>query len=280
MKFIILITLFVSTIHLPAATDLIVAEFLKTKPEQVSSFLDSPSADGIRGVLISASIEARRLDLIEICFRNEPGLTMEVLGEIQDLGFLDQAVIRILKADVSLWWMPEDPLADYSGPGSAAYMREPIVNVLRRYLPDVPLDGKAVINRANRLKLAADLEVAMGRTSPPETPQKERPENRMEAPAPASASTPQNRGMAGDYESAQEQSAPQLEFRRLLVWGAMILGQWKVSGSPLQRTGLVSMRLAFQQSREFCDLFLGRGETGHQPEQNLIVADGFDEIAR
>lgn len=156
MKVILIFAMLLSICRLEAATDPKVTRFLELPPAQAAAYLTQ--VYGIRGDLITAAIGARRLDLVEICFRNEPLLTMEALGETQDLEFQDKAVIMILKADIPQWWMPEDPFADYSGPGRSGYMYKPIVKVLRRYLPDVPLDGKAVINSASRLNLAADLE--------------------------------------------------------------------------------------------------------------------------
>ena len=164
MKVILIFAMLLSICRLEAVTDPKVTRFLELPPAQAAAYLTQ--VYGIRGDLITAAIGARRIDLVEICFRNEPLLTMETLGETQDLEFQDKAVIMILKADIPQWWMPEDPFADYSGPGRSGYMYKPIVKVLRRYLPDVPLDGKAVINRASRLKLAADLGNKIAATNP------------------------------------------------------------------------------------------------------------------
>lgn len=172
MKIFFFLTLFSITafFHLVRA-DEEDTRILKMQPQEVAANLKSAQGYRIRGSLIRAAIEAGRLDLIEICFRTEPLLTVEALGKTHNLPFQDQAALIILRADIPGSWMPEDPMADYSGPGPDGYLYEPIPQVVRRYLPDLDLKGDTVINRASRLKLASELELKMAGQIPKQIPE-------------------------------------------------------------------------------------------------------------
>ena len=71
MKIILIFILLLPNFRLEAATDPKIKRFLEMPTTAVSGYLKTDEAYMIHGLLIRAAIEARRLDLIEICFEPE-----------------------------------------------------------------------------------------------------------------------------------------------------------------------------------------------------------------
>lgn len=101
MKIILFLTLLLPIFRLEAAIDPKVERFLELPSSQAGAYLKDAQIYRIRGDLITAAIEARRLDLIEICFKTGGTitLTVEAIAEIKNLDFQDQVVLMILKVD-------------------------------------------------------------------------------------------------------------------------------------------------------------------------------------
>lgn len=203
MKIILFLTLLLPIFRLEAAIDPKVERFLELPSSQAAAYLKDAQIYRIRGDLITAAIEARRLDLIEICFRNDSTclLTVEAVAEIKDLDFQDQVMITILKAKIEGYWPMEDPFQDGHRISLRSYL-ERFSCVLFRHFPDMPKDGKCFETYAKRLELAKKLETSIaakkpqtGEIPPPPkqaepTPQKPAPIRTETAPDLAGATAP------------------------------------------------------------------------------------------
>ena len=167
MKIILILALLLPILRLEAATDPKVKRFLEMPPSAVSAYLKTEDAYMIHDRLIAVAIEARRLDLVEICFRSGQTriLTVEAIEKIKDLDFQDQVMLMILKSNYPSYWQPEDPFQDGSRTPLASYM-ESFSCVLLRHFPDMPTDGKCFENYAKRLELAKKLETSIAAAKP------------------------------------------------------------------------------------------------------------------
>lgn len=180
MKIILVLFLFFLSIRVDAASDPRIQHFLEMPPSQVYLYLKDPEIYRISNQLIKAAINARRMDLIEVCFKayDTRMLTQDAIAGIQDPEFKDQVVIAILKTDIPDAWPPEGPFRDGSRIMLVDYTTF-FSDVLEKHFPEMPMDGRCIESRALRLELAKKLEEKVGNSDfkPGEIPASAREES-------------------------------------------------------------------------------------------------------
>lgn len=132
--------------------------------EQAEAFLKSAEGDKVLEAFVAAAFRSQRMDLLEIGFRN-PSTCAKIrdgAAVLPESIYKDRLVLMMLKT-ASPYWPVDDPLFRRFPAGVVSLMREPFVSVLKKLLPETPLNDALLDNRAARLKLAAEVQAAIDR---------------------------------------------------------------------------------------------------------------------
>jgi len=152
--------------------------FEDMKLEEAQKAIDTSEGEQPKLDFADAALRAKRMDLIELCFKNP--LTMWNIRDgvvaLASSPFKEQVVLMMLTSE-SPFWAPDGH--SFQSPLELGRMREPFVSVIKKYMPDVKLSEDLLKTRSARLKLAADIETRIkarvrleptGDATPPRTP--------------------------------------------------------------------------------------------------------------
>jgi hypothetical protein len=140
-----------------------VEEFLNSSPERAYQILNTPTGGQQIDTYVRAAVASGRTDLVMACFKNPSSwnFALSAIAELPESPQRDEWTILMLKSPSSLW--PCEEIHDGSGLIPKDVMDEPFVSLVRRLLPGHPTSGEAVFTTEKRLKLAAELETALGK---------------------------------------------------------------------------------------------------------------------
>ena len=110
----------------------------------------------------TGAMRSKRIDIITACFENQytMGCIRDDDAKLPDSTFKDEVVLAMLKSK-SIFWGPEPMPENGSHPMRVPLNLEPFKSVIKRHLPDEPVDETFMRSRAMRLKLAEELEKAI-----------------------------------------------------------------------------------------------------------------------
>lgn len=162
MRFSIIIALFVSMWVSGFSQEVPPISFDTIKLEDAQRIINS--IHGQKGLIdfAAAAVRTRRLDLIELCFRNQytAGWVRNEIANLPDSAFKDEMTLMMLKTDSPLW-PPEWLYPGLRSPNRV--ILEPFASVAARHLPNISFDGSLLINRGARLQLAEEIETAIAK---------------------------------------------------------------------------------------------------------------------
>ena len=140
-----------------------VDEFLTSSPEKADQILNSPTGTYQRNIFVRAAVASGKTELMLACFQNKYSfyLTPKAIAALPNSPKRDEWTILMLKTPSHFW--PEEAIHDGSGPIEKDVMDEPFAGLVRRLLPGHPIGDAAVSTTEKRLKLAGELEAALGK---------------------------------------------------------------------------------------------------------------------
>ena len=143
-----------------------VEEFLTSTPERADQILSIPTGAYQRDIYVRAAAAAGRTELVMACFHNKHAfyLTPVAIAELPESPQRDAWTILMLKSPSHFW--PTEGIDDAPRLIPKNVMDEPFASLVRRLLPGHPIGDDAVSTKQKRLKLAAELEEALGQNRP------------------------------------------------------------------------------------------------------------------
>lgn len=172
--------------------------------------------------MIDSALKNERLDFLNRVFgeHGEYSSLIDAVDKFPDSVIRDKLTIMMLRWESPFW--PDEnaePVYNGSRAGLISNSIEPFVGVVGKYFPALTIDEELYSSKAKRLKLAADLEVAMDNVG--STPKAERPKKRTEQQG-----IPQvfsyNQGKHPDSELAIKDitsSKPEAAWAQRMTWG-------------------------------------------------------------
>jgi hypothetical protein len=120
----------------------------------------APARDFVR-----AAIVAKRLDILELCWEKIPfgvieGRFLDELEKLTDSDFKNRMLLIVLKGSSTNVRYEDDGMRDHWRARQA--FASAFLPMIRRTLPDVPLDYESISTREKRLVMARKMEKALG----------------------------------------------------------------------------------------------------------------------
>lgn len=141
------------------------AGFGQISLSEVENRINNSQGTKSRRDIIAAVVSSQRMDLIKLCFENpRTGFdAAPLIAKLPDSSFKESLVVMMLKTDSNHWPRESKFLAAGSTKAPIPLMIDPFVAVLRKHLPDLPLEDDLLLTRAARMKLASELQAAIDR---------------------------------------------------------------------------------------------------------------------
>lgn len=150
---------------------------------EFSSITVSEAREALRGTegftektlaFIDGAIKAKRIDVLAMGYNEQVALTeyylLKRLFEMPDCELKIDLVLIVLKSPITNALMEDNPGG--SNEGARVYFTESMMPIIRKTLPDVPVEYNQISSLEKRIKLAASMEKALGRE--PEHPEEAR----------------------------------------------------------------------------------------------------------
>ncbi len=137
-------------------------DFLASTLERAVQILNTTNGREQIDIYVRAAVSSQRHDLVKTCFENQYSWrsTQAAIAALPESSQREALTILMLKSTSHFW--PAEELLDGSFPILKPLMDEPFASLIRRLLPGHPLDDDAISTHQKRLKLGADLEMALG----------------------------------------------------------------------------------------------------------------------
>ena len=185
MKFLLrILILYFSVLIASIAATTTSGNFGSLSAQEAQQQLDATSDNRMRLAFVKAAIDARRMDLLQICFQDQHAGTFLVpeVKKLQDSSFRDQITLMLLTTP-SPYWPPETLV----GSRGVAGIEQPFISTLEKYLPNLSLNAHLLETQNARQNIASQLQQAM-RTYPQGAPKEKTPVN--VSATPLSGATP------------------------------------------------------------------------------------------
>ncbi len=219
-----MILIFVANLNLVAQQNYKADDLEKLSVDQAERLLDNTEGEQIRIDMVSAAINSKRMDLIQMCFENieTDEQFVSAAAQIPDQDLRDQIVLMMLKSGSPFW--RSDSGQFVGGVTARNYLREPFTATIKRNLGDLSLNNDLIATEAARAKLAGQLEVVIDRRSgavPP--PEAERPKKRLAPQSELLTSPGDVKPTFAEVKAHGANTSQQPALARFLVFAVIIL---------------------------------------------------------